>query len=113
VKTLREMAERSRYFFEDELFYEAAAVTKHVTAESRELLSVLASRFGLISDWNAAALHQCLHDLANERGLGLGKIAQPLRVALTGSTVSPPIDATLELIGRDRVLARLKSLPIT
>jgi glutamyl-tRNA synthetase len=95
------------------LSFDAAAVTKHLTSEGRELLSVLASRFELISDWNAASLHQCLHDLANERGLGLGKIAQPLRVALTGSTVSPPIDATLELLGRDRVLARLKSLPIT
>jgi glutamyl-tRNA synthetase len=113
VKTLREMAERSRYFFEKALSFDAAAVTKHLTSEGRELLSVLASRFELISDWNAASLHQCLHDLANERGLGLGKIAQPLRVALTGSTVSPPIDATLELLGRDRVLARLKSLPIT
>jgi glutamyl-tRNA synthetase len=113
VKTLREMAERSRYFFEDTITFETAAVTKHLTSEARELLSVLANRFELISDWNAAALHQGLHDLVNERGLGLGKIAQPLRVALTGSTVSPPIDATLELIGRDRVLVRLKSLPIT
>jgi glutamyl-tRNA synthetase len=113
VKTLREMADRSRYFFEEALSFDAPAVTKHLTPEARELLSVLVSRFELISDWNAAALHQGLHDLANERGLGLGKIAQPLRVALTGSTVSPPIDATLELLGRDRVLARLKSLPIT
>jgi glutamyl-tRNA synthetase len=113
VKTLREMAERSRYFFEDTLTFETAAVTKHLTSEARELLSILASRFELISDWNTVALHQSLHDLANERGLGLGKIAQPLRVALTGSTVSPPIDVTLELLGRDRVLARLKSLPIT
>lgn len=113
VKTLREMAERSRYFFDDALSFDTAAVTKHLTPEARELLSVLTSRFELINDWNAAALHQCLHDFANERGLGLGKIAQPLRVALTGSTVSPPIDGTLELLGRDRVLARLKSLPIT
>ncbi len=113
VKTLREMAERSRYFFEDTVSFDSAAVAKHLTADSRELLKVLAERLDGIDEWQAAALHQCVHDLAAERGLGLGKIAQPLRVALTGTTVSPPIDATLELLGRDRVLARLKSLPIT
>jgi glutamyl-tRNA synthetase len=48
-----------------------------------------------------------LNALATELGVGLGKIAQPLRVAVTGSAVSPPIDVTLALLGRERTLARL------
>ncbi|MBK7117365.1 MAG: glutamate--tRNA ligase, partial [Proteobacteria bacterium] len=47
---------------------------------------------------------------AEARGLGLGKVAQPLRVALTGGTVSPPIDGTLAVLGRDKVLARIAAV---
>jgi glutamyl-tRNA synthetase len=53
-------------------------------------------------------LHVALQAFAEARGLGLGKVAQPLRVAVTGGTISPPIDATLALLGRERVLARLE-----
>jgi glutamyl-tRNA synthetase len=59
------------------------------------------------STWTAPALHEALKVFAEKRQLGLGKIAQPLRVAVTGSTISPPIDMTLEMLGRDRVLSRL------
>jgi glutamyl-tRNA synthetase len=58
-------------------------------------------------DWSAPALNALLNEFAAGRSLGLGKVAQPLRVALTGGTVSPPIDATVSLLGRQRVLARL------
>jgi len=113
VKTLREMADRSRYFFEETVTFDQAAVSKHLVPEARELLSALRERLKGLSEWRSEALHQCVHDFATERGIGLGKIAQPLRVALTGSTVSPPIDATLELLGRDRVFERLENLPVT
>ena len=52
-------------------------------------------------------MHAALEGLAKEKSLGLGKVAQPLRVAVTGGTVSPPIDATLALLGQARTLARL------
>jgi len=58
----------------------------------------------------AAALHGTLEAFAREKGLGLGKVAQPLRVAVTGGTISPPIDQTLTLLGQTRSLARLQAV---
>jgi glutamyl-tRNA synthetase len=60
-----------------------------------------------LAEWTAPALHGAVQAFADARSLGLGKVAQPLRVALTGGTISPPIDATLALLGREKVLARI------
>lgn len=60
-----------------------------------------------LPEWTTPAIHGTLNDLATALGAGLGKIAQPVRVAVTGTAVSPPIDATLELLGRERSLARI------
>jgi glutamyl-tRNA synthetase len=72
-------------------------------AKVREQLAGLAR-------WDAAAIHTALNDLATQIQSGLGKIAQPLRVAVTGTAVSPPIDATLALLGRERTLARVDAV---
>jgi glutamyl-tRNA synthetase len=107
AKTLKEMAENSRFFFGDEVTLDAKAVEKHLTADAKVLLGELRSRFAAIAEWSAPAVHAVLEGLANEKSLGLGKVAQPLRVAVSGGTVSPPIDATLALLGQARTLARL------
>jgi len=109
-KTLKEMAEASRFFFVDAVTPDPKAAEKHLTPESRALLRELTARFENLPDWNAAALHGALENFAKEKGLGLGKVAQPLRVAVTGGTVSPPIDATLVLLGQTRSLNRLKAV---
>lgn len=109
AKTLKEMATNSLFFFRDELTYDAKAVQKHLTAEARGLLTELAQRFQALPDWSTTAIHDTVNALAAERGLGLGKIAQPLRVAVAGGAVSPPIDATLALLGRERTLARVRA----
>jgi glutamyl-tRNA synthetase len=57
----------------------------------------------------APPIHDTLNALATERGVGLGKIVQPIRVAISGGTVSPPIDATLALLGRERTLKRIEA----
>jgi glutamyl-tRNA synthetase len=106
VKTLAEMAQNCRYFFQ-EPEYDAALVAKHITAESRTPLIDLSVRLAALTEWRAEALHAAINAVAEAHGLKLGKLAQPLRVALTGGSVSPPIDRTLELLGRDRTLARL------
>jgi glutamyl-tRNA synthetase len=85
------------------------AVAKHLTAESKVLLGELGGALSAVKEWNAPALHALLTQFAESRALGLGKVAQPLRVAMTGGTVSPPIDATLALLGQERVLARLEA----
>src|SRR6185436_18249985 len=107
AKTLKEMAANSRFFFGDEVTLDPKAADKNLTADSKLLLKELGARLDKLGEWKAQAIHAVLEELAKEKSLGLGKIAQPLRVAVTGGTVSPPIDATLELLGRGRALARL------
>jgi len=107
AKTLKEMAANSRFFFGDEVTLDGKAAEKHLTAEARGMLAELGTRFAALPEWNAPALHAVLESFAQEKSLGLGKVAQPLRVAVSGGTVSPPIDATLALLGRARTLARL------
>jgi glutamyl-tRNA synthetase len=107
AKTLKEMAENSRFFFVDAVTLDAKAVDKHLTADARGVLGELRARLAALTDWQAPAIHGVLESLAQEKALGLGKIAQPLRVAVSGGTVSPPIDATLALLGRTNTLARL------
>jgi glutamyl-tRNA synthetase len=109
VKTLREMAESSRYFFGESVSLDPKSVAKHLNEEGRTLLSALATRLGEASSWSAPALNELLKGFAEGAGVGLGKVAQPLRVALTGGTVSPPIDQTLELLGQERTLRRLRA----
>ena len=64
--------------------------------------------FSKLDDWQAEAIHEVIIAKAEEMGLKLGKVAQPIRVAVTGGTVSPPIDITLQLLGRDITLERLQ-----
>jgi glutamyl-tRNA synthetase len=106
-KTLKEMAENSSFFFSEEVTLDAKAAEKHLTADALAMLGELRTRLASLEKWQAPAIHAVLESLAQEKALGLGKIAQPLRVAVTGGTVSPPIDQTLVLLGRERVLARL------
>ena len=106
-KTMKEMAESSRYFFVADVEIDDKAGRKHLTGEGAAVLRSLRAGLASLPDWSAPAVHGVLTALAAETGAGLGKVAQPLRVALTGTAVSPPIDATAALIGRVRVLARL------
>jgi glutamyl-tRNA synthetase len=106
-KTLVEMAQASRFLFTRGVTLDPAAAAKHLTPEARALLAELAQRLAALPEWRAAAVHEVIQGLAAERQIGLGKVAQPLRVAVSGGTVSPPIDQTLELLGRDETLARL------
>jgi glutamyl-tRNA synthetase len=107
AKTLKEMAANSRFFFGDEVTLDPKAAEKHLGPDAKALLGELRQRLEKLSDWAAPAIHGALEALALEKSLGLGKVAQPLRVAVSGGTVSPPIDATLALLGRGRTLARL------
>ena len=89
------------------LDYDAKAAAKHLTAEAAPLLRAVRARLSELGDWSAAALDAAVRDTAEASGAKLGKLAQPLRVALTGGPASPPIDQTLRLVGRDASLARI------
>lgn len=106
TKTLKEMAEQSVCFYRDFTAYDAAAI-KHLGTLIAEPLAALRQRFAALPAWSDAELHQAVVDTAEAFSLKLGKLAQPLRVAVTGGSVSPPIDITLRLIGRERVLRRI------
>jgi glutamyl-tRNA synthetase len=108
AKTLAEMAEKSRYFYQDTIEVNSIAATKHLTKELYDPLSMLLQELKNVP-WEKELLHQTLLRVSEKCALSLGKLAQPLRVAVTGDTVSPPMDVTLELLGRPRVLARLES----
>ena len=107
VKTLKEMALASRYFFVDYPEMDQKGVAKHLTPDALVLLRELNELLSTLPDWSAPAIHTLIVTLSTGRGVGLGKLAQPLRFAVTGSTVSPPIDQTLEILGRARTLQRL------
>jgi glutamyl-tRNA synthetase len=107
AKTLKEMAENSRFFFVHAVEPDAKAAAKHLNPETAPVLAALHAALAGLGEWTPAALHAALQSLAASQGVGLGKVAQPLRVAVSGTTVSPPIDMTVALVGRERTLARL------
>ena len=107
AKTMKEMAQNSRFFFTRDIELDPKAAAKHLTATEAPALVEVRKHLAELSEWSAPSIHGALNALAAHLGVGLGKIAQPLRVAVTGSSVSPPIDATLALLGRERTLARL------
>ncbi len=109
VHTLKEMAERAKVWFRplEEGDYDAAAVSKHLTAAATMPLDAVREGLADAPDWTPAAVHAVLAQTAEALGLGLGKIAQPLRVAITGTQVSPSIEHTVFLAGREQALKRI------
>ncbi len=108
ARTLGDMARASLYFFRDFDAFDQKAAQKHLTTETAPLLRALAAGLGAMSEWNAGAIHGVIDAVAQRHGVGLGKVSQTLRVAVTGGAVSPPIDITAALIGRERVFERIE-----
>jgi len=107
AKTVKEMADNSRFFFRAPAAYDDKAVRKHVTVDVLGLLGAISQELGLLRNWSAPSIHELISAFAAARSLALGKLAQPIRLAVCGGTVSPPIDATLAILGKDESLARL------
>jgi len=108
VKTLVELAQSVRYFYQDVETFDEKAAKKNFKAAALAPLEGLLKALNALDNWQADAIHQVIIDLAESLDLKMGKVAQPFRVAITGGAVSPSIDITAQLIGRDRVLKRLK-----
>lgn len=106
-QTLVEMADNSAFFYQDFAEYEDKAAAKHLRPEAREPLAEARAALAELEDWTPERIHQSLQELAARLALGLGKIAQPLRVAVVGRAASPGIDVTLYLVGRDACLRRI------
>ncbi len=105
---LKEMAEKARFALVDEIEIEAGPAKKHLRPVALEPLEALVGRLEASGDWTRDSLETCFEETcAAFDGLKLGKLAQPVRVAVTGTSASPGIYETLEVVGRDRALARL------
>lgn len=107
AKTLIEMADGASYFYHDFESFDANAAKKHLRPVAAEPLQTLQAKLAELTDWKAEAIHQAIHNTADSLAIGMGKIGMPLRVAITGGGQSPSIDATAELIGQQRCLARI------
>ena len=107
AKTLVEMAEISAFFYRDFDEFEQKAAKKHLKAAALEPLQQVRERLAMLEDWQGEALHQVVIDVSEALDLNMGKVAQPLRVAVAGRAASPGIDVTLELVGREACLRRI------
>ncbi len=107
-KTLVEMADNSKFFYLDFDQFEEKAAKKNLKAAAQAPLTRVRDALVELQQWEAEPIHEIVKQTAAELELNLGKVAQPLRVAVSGGAISPPIDITLELVGRERVLQRIE-----
>jgi glutamyl-tRNA synthetase len=107
AKTLAEMAANSACFYKEIEAYEEKDAVAHLKPDALAPMISLRERLAALTLWTAEEIHAAIHAVAEGHGLKLGKIAQPVRVAVAGRAVSPPIDQTLFLLGRERTLTRL------
>ena len=107
AETLAGMAEMARWAFSHEIELSEKAARKILRPVVREPLAAARAALAGLAEWTAADIHAGIAQTAEAQEIGFGKLGQPLRVAVTGGAVSPPIDTTLCLAGRERTLERL------
>jgi glutamyl-tRNA synthetase len=108
AKTVLELIDLAQFIYAVRPIAVDPAAKEHVSGDARSLLADAHAVLSGINDWSVAAIDAAIRTFAEARGLKLGKVAQPLRVALTGRTVSPGVFEVMVLIGREETLARLK-----
>jgi glutamyl-tRNA synthetase len=107
--TLVQMAEQARFYFEPPAEYEQPAAGKLLASAARPRLERLVRRLETTTPWDEATLEGAVRQLTGELGVKLVDLAQPVRLALTGRTASPPIFGIMADLGRDETLARLRA----
>jgi len=89
--------------------FDEKAVSKNLTPESKPILEHLIAEFSNLREWSPEPIHDIVIKTGEKFDVKLGKVAQPIRVAVTGSTMSPPINETLHLLGKDKTITRLQN----
>jgi glutamyl-tRNA synthetase len=109
AKTLVELVDSARYYLTDDISRDEKAAQKFLTPEIAAPLKSLTERLAALDDFSEAGIEREFAAVLAERGLAMGQLAQPVRVALTGSTVSPGIHDVIAVLGKERTLRRLES----
>jgi glutamyl-tRNA synthetase len=107
-KTLAELAQQAHFYFGETVSYDEQAAQKFLTSAARNPLEMLVEKLKALTAFGEHDLEQAFLGVMEQTGLKLGKIAQPVRVALTGRTASPGIFEIIAIIGQERVIARLQ-----
>ena len=107
AKTLVELGEQARFYLRDDVTPDPKAAAKFLNDATLPMLGRLRTRLDALADWNEDALHETFTSFREGEGVKLGKIAQPVRVALTGSTASPGIFQVMAVLGKRRCLDRI------
>lgn len=105
-KSLKDIVYHSEFIVDDEIQYNKDDITKHY---NKDVVNKAIDRLKNVNQWDKHTIMASITDLVNDTGLTIGKISMSLRVALTGKSVSPPIDDTIILLGRHNSLSRLKN----
>ena len=107
VSTINELADSILYYFQDFAEYDPKAAKKALRPVAMEPLALLRDRFSAVDNWEKANIHQIVEEITLELDINMGKVGQPLRVAVTGGSFSPPIDETVAMIGKTRTIERI------
>ena len=107
VKNLKELAQISRYFYEDYEEFDADAAKKHLRPVAKEALIAVQAKLVALKEWNTQTIHDAINQAAEDLGVGMGKVGMPLRVAATGSGNSPSLDVTLNLLKPEQIEQRI------
>ena len=110
AKTLIEMAEKSAFFFKKQVEFDEKARSKFLTDEVKPLLEKVITGLSALDDFSSDKIESLFKKTVEEESLKLGKLAQPVRVALTGTTVSPGIYDVILLLGTEQTLKRLRDV---
>lgn len=108
AKTLKELAATIRYYYQDFSEYDENAAKKNFKTATAGILQKLLDKFKALADWNPEAIEAVIQNTCEELELGMGKVGPALRVAVTGTAMSPSLDVTLNLVGRERSLERIE-----
>lgn len=106
-QSLVQMVDNSRFFFDENYEYDAKAAKKNFKISAKQPLQILLKLLSEL-EWKKELIHPVIEKVVNDLQVGFGKVALPLRVALTGNTVSPSIEDVVYLIGRKSVLSRIQ-----
>lgn len=107
IKRLTDVAPQVRFLFVDDLTYDPAAWDKVMGEGAVGVLEAAVQALAQLDPWSAGSVETALRAMLEEQGLSASKGLQPLRVAITGSSVSPPLFESIEILGRERTVARL------